>query len=252
MIGRLIRSVSRASLLLIFFGCVLLGVMIKDGEFPQILFPSKDYDYVLDNGLKKGQHVKGEIYYSLGGFAAKETYTQYEDYRTAGKTSGYYYLIPAGEGGMAAIYIYEDDKSTMDRLTDETEEYLMGGDAPKTSVEFNGVAVTMRRNLSGLESAFKSELENMGYSQSEIDEMLASYTDGEYLVLSGPADVSVMYVMMGIALVLILIGILLFVRRYRQEAAYDRAAANGQTKQQSVPRQDMSDASQTSYYKENE
>lgn len=222
MIGRLFRSVSRTSLILIVIGCILYGVMIKDGEFPQILFPSQDYDYVLDHGLKKGQHVKGEIYYCLGGFASKETYTQYEDYRTAGKTSGYYYLIPVGEGGMAAIYVRDEDRAAMDQLADETEEYLMGGDPPVSSIQFNGVAVTMRRNLSGLESAFKSELTDLGYTQSEIDEMLASNTDGEYLVLSGPYDISTVYVMMAIGFVLILIGILLFVRRYRQEAAYDR------------------------------
>lgn len=250
MIGRIFRSVSRASLILIMFGCILLGVMVKDGTFPQILFPSKDYDYVLDNGLQKGQHFKGEIYYCLGGFASMETYTQYENYRTAGKTSGYYYMIPVGEGGMAAVYVRDADKSLMDRLTDETEEYLMGGEAPQTGVQFNGVAVTMRRNLSGLESAFKSELTDIGYTQSEIDEMIASYTDGEYLVLYGPADVSIVYVMMAIGLVLILIGILLFVRRYRQEAAYDRAAKAGMTKPQDVTKRDLSDDSQTTYYVE--
>lgn len=221
MIGRLIRSVSKASLLLILFGCVMLGAMVKSGGFPQILFPSHDYDYVLEHGLKEGKHIKGEISYSLGRFAAKETYTQYKDSRTAGKTSGYYYMIPVGEGGIAAIYIREDDKSAMNSLTDETGNYLMGGEPPTTVVQFNGVAERMTKNLKGLEGAFLDELENMGYTQSEIDEMLALYSDGECLVLSGPADMSVMYVMLGISFVLILVGIVLIVRNYRREAAYD-------------------------------
>ena len=227
MIKRLIRSFSKASLIFLFFGCIMLGAMIKSGDFPQILMPSHNYDEVLENGLKKGQHIKGDIYFSLGSFATKESYTQYENSRTPSETSGYYYLIPVGEQGLAAIYIRKDDLTAMKALTKETEAYLMGGEFPQTKVHFEGVAVKMERDLKGLEKAFRKQLEYMGYTEAEIEDMLSAYSDGECLVLSGPADMSVMYVMMAIAFVLILVGIIIIVRNYKKEAAYDKQEASG-------------------------
>lgn len=226
MIGRLIRSFSSISLMLIFFGCIILGVEIKSGEFPQILLPSHDYDYVLDNGLKEGQHIKGEICFSLGSFATEESYQQNGNSRTAAKTTGYYYMIPVGEGGMAAVLIRKDDMKAMETLTEETYDYLMGGNPPQTEVHFEGVAVKMEKNLKGLEDAFRSGLKEMGYTESEIEEILSSYSDGKCLVLSGPAAMSTLYVMLGIAFVLILTGIILIIRNYKKEKEYDDANAN--------------------------
>ena len=249
MIGRLIRSISGFSLAILFFGFIFLGVLIKEGDFPNILMPSHDYDYVLENGLKDGQHIKGEIFYSLGSFASEESYTQYENSRTASKTTGYYYMIPVGESGMAAIYIRKDDLDDMDTLTNETYEYLMGGDVPQTEVHFEGVAVKMDKQLKGLENAFREELEYMGYTESEVEEMLSSYSDGECLVLYGPAQMSTAYVMIAVSLLAILIGIFLIVRNYRKEAEYDEMKASGMTKPDGVTKRDMSGTtSATTYY----
>lgn len=216
MFGRLIRSFSKGPLICLLFGCVLLGTLIKEGDFPQLLLPAKDYDYVLENGLKNGQHVKGEISYCLGSFAAKETYTQYENSRTAGKTTGYYYMIPVGEGGLAAIYVRDADVDAMERLSEETYAYMSGGEEPKTRVHFEGVSVKMERNLKGLEGAFRDDLKDLEYTDSEIEEMLKNYTAGECLVLQGPAAMSTFYVMAAISIVLILLGILLVVRNFRK------------------------------------
>lgn len=248
MIGRLFRSLSGFSATLFVFACIFLGAMIKVGDFPQILMPSHDYEYVLENGLKEGQHIKGEIFYSLGSFASEESYTQYEDYRTASKTTGYYYMIPVGESGMAAIFVRKDDLEVMDALTEETYNYLIGGEIPQTEVHFEGVAVKMEKNLKGLEGAFRDQLEYMGYTDSEVEEMLAAYSDGECLVLEGPADMSVMYVMMAVVFLVFLISILLIVRNYRKELAYDRMRENGTMKPDGATKVDMSDTYQTTYY----
>ena len=218
MIGRLFRSFSRGALISLFIGCIILGVLIKEGDFPQLLLPSHDYEYVLEHGLKNGAHIKGEISYSLGKFAAKESYTQYENSRTPSKTDGYYYLIPVGEGGMAAIFVRKDDMDAMERLTDETYDYLDGGEAPKTTVRFEGAAIKMNRNLKGLERAFRDELKDMEYTEREIEELLSAYSDGECLVLQGPAGMSTFYVMLAVSLVLILLGIFLVVHNFRKEA----------------------------------
>lgn len=233
---------------MLIFGCIFLGALIKVGDFPQILMPSHDYEYVLENGLKEGQHIKGEIFYSLGSFASEESYTQYENSRTAFKTTGYYYMIPVGENGMAAVFVRKDDLNAMDALTNETYNYLMGGDVPQTEVHFEGVAVKMEKNLAGLESAFRDQLEYMGYTDSEVEEMLATYSDGECLVLEGPADMSVMYVMMIIVFAVIMLAIFLIVRGYRKELAYDRMRESGMMKPDGVTKTDMSNTSQTTYY----
>ncbi len=249
MIGRLLRSISGFSLTLLIFGCIWLGVLIKVGNFPQIIMPSHSYEEVLENGLKNGQHIKGEIVYSLGSFASEESYTQYEDYRTASKTTGYYYMIPVGEGGMAAVFVRKDDLDAMDALTNETYEYLMGGDAPQTEIHFEGVAVKMDKELAGLEGAFREQLEYMGYTESDIQEMLSSYSDGECLVLTGPADMTTAYVMIAIAFIVLLLAIFLLVRNYRKEVAYDEMKASGMTKPEGMTKRDMSTTtSQTTYY----
>lgn len=254
MIRRLFRSLSGFSATLFVFACIFLGAMIKVGDFPQILMPSHDYEYVLENGLKEGQHIKGEIFYSLGSFASKESYTEYEDSRTGAKsrttakTTGYYYMIPVGEGGMAAVYMHKDDLDAMDALTEETYNYLNGGEIPQTEVHFEGVAVKMEKNLAGLEGAFRDQLEYMGYADSEVEEMLATYSDGECLVLEGPADMSVMYVMMAVVFLVFLISILLIIRNYRKELAYDRMRENGTMKPDGATKVDMSGTYQTTYY----
>lgn len=248
MIGRLLRSFSTFSLMLLFVGFIFLGFMIKMGEFPFILMPSHDYEYVLENGLKKGQHIKGEIFYSLGSFASEESYTQYEDYRTASKTTGYYYLIPVGENGMAAIDIYNADVSTMETLTEETYQYLMGGNVPQTVLQFEGVAVKMDTNLKGLENAFREQLEYMGYTDSEVEDMLAQWSDGECLVLTGPAQMSTMYVMIAIMLAAIFLGFFLIVRNYRKELKYDEMRANGLAGQPRNPQMMGTSESTTTYY----
>lgn len=224
MIGRFIKSVSGFSLVLLIFGCIFLGVLIKSGDFPNLLLPSHDFDDVLENGLKKGEHVKGDLYYSLGSFASMESYTQYENSRTAAKTSGYYYLIPVGENGIAAVYVHKDKVDAMERLTEETYAYLMGGDVPESTVHLEGVAIKMEKNLSGLEKAFREELEYM-YAGSDIEEMLSAYTGGECLVIYGPADISTFYAMLAASLLVIFISVIWIVRNYRKELAYEQQKA---------------------------
>lgn len=221
MISRLIRSLTRFNCTVLGLGCIMLAVMISDGSFPNLLLPAHDFDDVMDNGLKTGAHIKGELPYSYGGFATKESYTQNKTSRTAAKTTGYYYLIPAGDEGIAAVYVHKDKFDSMEDLTEETYDFVTGGQEPQGTVHFEGTALKMDKELQGLEKAFRSELKDMGYSEAEITEMLSAYTDGECLVISGPRDISTFYVMTAIAFAAIIAGILLIVRGYKKEKAYD-------------------------------
>lgn len=146
-------------------------------------------------------------------------------------------MIPAGEDGMAAVFIRKADLDAMERLTEETYEYLDGGDIPQTEVHFEGVALKMDRNLKGLEGAFRDELEYLGYTESDVEKMLTSWSDGECLVLYGPAQMSTMYVMTAVAFVLVLTGIFFIARNYRRETEYDELRESG-----------ISGTSYTTYY----
>lgn len=248
MIGRFFRSLTKFSGTLFVIDCFLIAASIVSGDFPYILMPSHDYSYVLENGIKNGQHIKGEIFYSIEGFASKESYTQYETYRTASETDGYYYVIPVGEYGMAAIYVHKDDVAAMERLTEETYNYVMGGEVPQTSIYFDGVVKKMDKELEGLEDAFREELEYLGYTESEVEEMLSNFSGGECLVLSGPKDISTVYVMFAIEFIMILWTIILFIRNYRVELECDRSRENGMMRPEGVTKQNMYETSQTYYY----
>ncbi len=215
----LLRGFSIANLMLLLFGGIFFGMTIQKGHVLQLLKPAHNYDEVLSEGLEEGDHVQGDIYYSLGQFATQSTYTQYEDYRTASKTAGYYYVIPVGDSGLAAIYVRKADKQIMDQITDETYAYLEGGASPQTVLHFNGVAVEMEENLKGLEAAFRKQLKEWQYSDQDIETIIQT-TQGKLLVLEGPADVTTVYVMAGIGLLIIALAVFLFIRKYKKEKAW--------------------------------
>lgn len=219
------KSFTVGSLILLVVGIVMLASTIKSSHLLQLLKPSHDFDYVLENGIKEGDHIKGEIYYSYGYFAKEETYTQSSNgTRTPSKLSGYYYLIPAGDCGMAALYVRKDDKKIMEAVTDDTYAYIQGGEFPKNSYSVNVVAVKMEKKSASLTNLFKKEIESYGYSGVEIDEFLKC-TDGTYLLLEGPADVTIAYVFGGVSVLLIALGIFLFIRGYKKRIAWEAKRA---------------------------
>lgn len=216
----LLKGFSALNLILLFVGGLVMGMTVKEGKIFQLLKPAHDYDYVLDHGLNEGDHIKGEIYYTLGQFASKSTYTKYEDYQTAPKVSGYYYVIPVGEAGFAAIYVSKDNRPLMETVADETYDYLTNGTPIQSSLPFNGVAIKMENELKGLESSFKEQLKDWDYTDAEIEEMLKS-SDGKFLVLQGPADVTIVYGMGAVGLVMFGLGIFFYIRRYKKQKAWE-------------------------------
>lgn len=215
----LLKGFSIANLMLLLFGGIFLGMTIQKGHMIQLLKPAHNYDEVLGEGLAEGDHVQGDIYYSLGQFATQSTYTQYEDYRTAAKTSGYYYIIPVGNSGLAAVYVRKADKQIMDQITNETYAYLEGGASPQTVLHFNGVAVEMEESLAGLDAAFREQLKQWEYSDQDIETIIQA-TEGKLLVLEGPADVTTVYAMAGVGLLVIALAVFLFIRKYKKEKAW--------------------------------
>lgn len=223
-----LKGFSALSLIFLAIGVFVLVQVISGGDI-FLLKPAHDFDYIMENGLCAGDHVKGDIPYTLGGFASKETYTHTENYRTPGETNGFFYLIPVGENGMAAVYIRKDDFDAMDALADETYAYMASGSEPTTRVSFEGTAVEMDRHLKGLETHFTDALTKLGFDDDDIRAMLQA-TGGKFLVLQGPSNVPAMYVMMAAAVVFLLLGVILFVLKYKREKARAEALEEEWTK----------------------
>lgn len=189
------------------------------GDVLSLVKSAHDYDYVMQNGLKEGDHIKGEIYFSLGCFASELTTREYSDNSTSSSISNYYYIIPTGESAMAAIEIHKDQMEIMEALTDETYDYLADVTTQITGgLEFNGVVRDMAET-GLLEEYFTEYLKSMDYTESEIDEMRAE-SDGKLLILM-PRNETACYVMFGLSFVMISLSIILYVRRYKKEKAWE-------------------------------
>ena len=216
---RFIKGFSILNIALMLVGVWLLVFSL--GDVLSLVKPAHDYDYVMQNGLKEGDHIKGEIYFSLGCFATELTTREYSDNSTSSSISNYYYIIPTGGSAMAvaAIEIHKNQLEIMKALTDETYNYLTDVTSQITGgLEFNGVVRDMAE-VGLLEEYFTESLKSMDYTESEIDEMRAE-NDGKLLILM-PRNETACYVMFGLSFVMILLSIILYVRRYKKEKAWE-------------------------------
>ena len=120
---------------------------------------------------------------------------------------------------VAAIEIHKNQLEIMKALTDETYNYLTDVTSQITGgLEFNGVVRDMAE-VGLLEEYFTKSLKSMDYTESEIDEMRAE-NDGKLLILM-PRNETACYVMFGLSFVMILLSIILYVRRYKKEKAWE-------------------------------
>lgn len=132
---------------------------------------AKDFDDLIDGKVEVGDRVCGDIYYALDYFASEETWTERDDgSRTAAKTSKYYYIIPAGDD-FAAIEINASQGRAMEKLANETWDYLMGGDDTTSFVPFDGRVKLLAKEEPELVGYYEDAMEQFGYTQSELDEM---------------------------------------------------------------------------------
>lgn len=75
---------------------------------------------------KNGLHVEGDVYLILDTFATEETYTENKDgSRTPPKVSGYYYIIPVGDGSYIGIEGSVDNRSDFVAIDDSTWAWLI-------------------------------------------------------------------------------------------------------------------------------
>ncbi|MDE7260526.1 MAG: hypothetical protein K2N78_00445 [Oscillospiraceae bacterium] len=131
----------------------------------------KTFDDILDATVQVGDRVCGDIYYALDYFATEQTWTENSNgSRTPKKTSAYYYIVPSGDG-FAAVEVNASKGKDMEKLADETWEYLMGGPDTVTTVPFDGRAKLLEKEEPDLVEYYEELLEEYGYTQDEIDDL---------------------------------------------------------------------------------
>ena len=131
----------------------------------------KDFGDLIDGTVEVGDRVCGEVYYALDYFSTEQTWTERSDgSRTAKKTNSYYYIIPAGDY-FAAIEINARDGKAMEKLTDETWDFLMGGEDTVSLVPFDGRVKLLEKEEPDLVQYYEEAMEDLGYTKSEIEDM---------------------------------------------------------------------------------
>lgn len=175
---------------------VMGGVMLfqSAGDFVVSFKPAVSFEDMLDGKeVKAGSHVAGDVVYVVDYFATESTYTKRSDgSRSGDKANGRYYLIPTAEGYIG-LKSREVDVAEMEKISEETYEYLMGGDEPTTTHYMEGSVKVMEDTLV---KYFREYLTDMGYTEGEIVDM------GEPLVIQYTSFTAVRVIfVIGLALV---------------------------------------------------
>ena len=179
----------------------------------------KDFGDLIDGTVEVGDRVCGDIYYALDYFAIEQSWTERSDgSRTAKKTSAYYYIIPAGDD-FAAIEINASKGTSMEKLSEETWEYLMGGDDTVTTVPFDGRVKLLEKEEPDLVSYYEEMMEDFGYTQDELDEMSP-------VMLLIPRAFNAIRAFCAAGAVFLVIAVFLAVRTFRPARTRKGGAAN--------------------------
>lgn len=204
-IKKFFGSFGRDTFILLAFGIALIAMTASD--FIVSLKPAVSFQDMLDGKeVKPGTHVAGEVVYALDYFASETTYTQYKDgSRSGGSKSGNYYLIPTATG-YVGLKSRQVDVSDLNKLSEETFDYMMSGTEPTTKITMQGHVKVMEDDVAGY---YRDYLEDMGYTEAEIEAF------GEPLVVTYVSFVSVQ-VMFALGVVLILLALLLVLGRYKR------------------------------------
>ena len=201
------RRISRVGLMLILFGSIMLVQSAPD--FIISFHTPRSFDEALEEGISAGDRVQGQVPLLLDSFAYEQTWTENGGSRTAKKTSKYYYVFPAGDS-FAGLTINVSNSAEADKLVEQTYDYLSGGSEPSAVVEIDARVSKMEEDLIPM---FEQEMNDYyDFTSRELESMKP------YLMIEPRSFTAVRVLCIGGA-VLILAGVLVFVRRWR---AYSR------------------------------
>lgn len=185
-------------------------IYMSFANFVVSLKPPVSFEEMLEGTeIKAGDHVEGNVLYALDYFASQSSYTRYEDgSRSGSRKTGNYYVIPVN-GGYIGLKCREEDTAALNKLSEESFEFLGGGPEPATEIFIQGAVQPME---SKLVKYYNKYLEGFGYTQDEIRAM------GEPLVVEY-TNFLAEQVIFGIGILVILLAIWLLMRRYKRDIA---------------------------------
>lgn len=205
--NRLFKSLSKGVFIFVVMGGLLM--YFSADMVITSLKPEHDFVELMEEEAEEGMHIKGEVQYVFDCFAYEETWRESSryDFSTAAETSHYYYIIPGNGDKYMGLEVLVDGKEDMDKLSEETYRYLSGGEAPVTKITVEGRITRMDDEMSAL---FKEYLQEMGYADNEIASM------GEFFYVQQPASMRTVQGLFGAGALLVLIGILIFIKNFKR------------------------------------
>ena len=169
---RALLSFSRGVLIFLAIGIML--IVMNASVFFVSIKPATTFEDLMEKEPKSGMHIKGDAANVFDCFAKEETWTERSDgSRTPAKNSHYYYSIVA-LNTVFALEVPADEYSAMEKLSEETYYYMMGGEAPTTKVAVDGVMKKMDKETKAL---FLDYLEANDFSEEDIEAM------GDFLIV---------------------------------------------------------------------
>jgi hypothetical protein len=202
--GRVISSISRGMVILLAIGAML--IYMSGTMFITSLKPPKSFDDLWQTAPEKGMHIKGEVMLSYECFSYEETWRENNGSRTKAKTSAYYYAVPLKDT-VIALEVPTRDYDAMENVVDNTFSYLYeDGEEPVSGVAVEG---RLKKMDSDLQDMFREYMFSIGYTEEDLDGM------DEFLMIEQPSSMMIVRIMFGIGVLLILISILIFGFRFK-------------------------------------
>ncbi|MCI8622751.1 MAG: hypothetical protein HFG26_03720 [Provencibacterium sp.] len=202
----ILRGFSREVFFFLVFAGFLLYMTVPDVVI--FLKPAISFEELLEEDgrtLEAGSHVSGRVPYVLEHFASESTYTQRSDgSRSGSRSTGRFYPL-FWTGGLAALKCRQADVETLDQLAEETYLYLMTGEEPTTVFSMEGKAEPLNEKLTNY---YREYMADMDFTADELDAL------GQPLCVRY-VNFTAVWVMFAIGVLLAVLGVLLFLRRYR-------------------------------------
>ena len=133
--------------------------------------PAIEYNGSLDEEVKSGDHIKGEIVISYGTFVPEDEVVIYSTSKKIKcKDTSYYYVIPGmNEDSYIGIRVDQEDNEDMVKIVNDSENLTQkNGYGTVKGMKFEGRVVKLK---SRVKENFIEWLLDKGYTQEEVDNM---------------------------------------------------------------------------------
>lgn len=146
----------------------VLGMLISIDKFVIAVKPAVDFEGLLNYSAEPGDHIRGRVLFTYGCFAESSVIRSEYGRKTGETKNGYYYAVPVADSVMI-LYVPLRYHNALETLTEETFQYLYGGQEPQVNVPVNGSVVKNRSE--SLLRMLEEYLGDLGYTAQDIADM---------------------------------------------------------------------------------